>query len=463
MVRKITLSNILLFLLLGIGAISLALFIATSKYNIVSIIIFSVVVIFLLFGIKYLLYYYLIFGALTFPGVFERIGIVSLNWIRTSFLAITYILYSIIFFKNIRLVIKTWEGKIFLIAIFPWIIYAGLTIIWSISPIDSMRYYPKFIMAAFLALSLLLDRNITSEQAIRMLVLGALIFFIISTVASPFKDILWLSSEPYFEGFSGRHPSKFYIVFISIFALSMWMTNWKKSLSLLLLSYSFILLVLIVQRGAFLAFLAGGLVIYFLSMHRISMRSIIKSVAILGISILGLYILFYSQRFQEYTFYPGYESKQFFDYIAMGDIGSALKIIDFKGRMELWTFAEELGVTLFGKGFGTTAVYLKELIGHILELHNDILQYLIELGYFGFTLYMIMWIFLFKLGYKHKNSSDKILKLLALSLAGYTAALFIWSFVDHVSNYSHMSNAYLFILAALTVKRILEIRFVKSE
>ena len=447
----------ILFMVFFTGVIGLLA--GLGYYSILVIVLFcSIIFAVFLFRTEYLLYYYLLLGALTFPGAFDRIGgLVSLNWGRTTFLAGIYLLYSLLFIPNIRDVVKVREGKRFLIGIFPWVGYLGITIAWAISPIDSMRYYPKFLMAAFLALSLLLDKRLSSKQCVKMLTVGALIFLVVSTIAIPFSESLWPNAQSYsFEGYSGRHPSKFYLVFIALLALALWLVNKRKKLPVLLLSYSFVMLAWIVQRGAIFALVLGGLAVFIVSIRKVSLSLVLKGVLSLGLIMLGIYILFYTPGFQESMFIPPYGPHQFFGYMLKGNIGSAIDLIDFKGRFEQWGVARELQETFLGKGFGTTPVYIKMILGRYNELHNDMLQYLIETGYLGFALYLLMWLSMFGLGYKHRKSEDDLLKIIGLSLCGYTVALFAWSFVEHVFDYGHMSGAYMFILAALIVKRRME-------
>lgn len=428
-------------------------------YSTLVIVLFcSIVLAVFMFRAEYLLYYYLLLGALTFPGALDRLGgLVSLNWVRTAFLAILYFLYSLAFIQNVRDVVKSPEGKRLLMGIFPWIGYLGITILWAISPIDSMRYYPKFLMAAFLALSLLLDKRISSIKCVKMLLIGAVIFLVVSTIAVPFVQTLWPGHPRYyFRGYSGRHASKFYVVFIAILALSMWLKNRRKKLPIFILIYSSIVLMWILQRGAILALVLGGFTIFLLTIRKAPFSLIIKGMLSLGLVILGIYILFYTPSFQESMFKPHYGPNQFFGYMLKGDVSSAVHSIDFKGRFEQWEVARELQESFLGKGFGTTPVYIKQILGRYIELHNDVLQYRIETGYIGFALYLFMWISMFWLGWKFRNSDDNVLNVLCLSLCGYTVALFSWSFVEHVFDYSHTSGAYLFILAALVVKRLME-------
>jgi O-antigen ligase len=430
-----------------------------GHYSILVIVLFcSIVMAVFMFRTEYLLYYYLVLGALTFPGAFDRLGgLVTLNWGRTTFLAGIYFLYSLLFIRNIRDVVKVRDGKRFLIGIFPWVGYLGITIAWAISPVDSMRYYPKFVMAAFLALALLLDKRISSKQCVKMLTIGAVIFLVVSTMAIPFSESLWPNAQNYyFEGYSGRHPSKFYLVFIALLALALWLVNKRKKLPVLLLSYSFVMLVWIVQRGAIFALILGGLAVFIVSIRKVSLSFILKGVLSLGLIILGIYILFYTPEFQESMFIAPYGPDQFFGYLLKGNVGSAIDLINFKGRFEIWRVARELQETFLGKGFGTTPVYIKLILGRYNELHNDMLQYLIETGYLGFALYLLMWLSMFGLGYKYRKSEDDLLKISGLSLCGYTVALFAWSFVEHVFDFAHMSGVYLFIMAAVIVKRRLE-------
>lgn len=404
-----------------------------------------------------LLYYYLLLGAVDLPRALNEMEPASITWIRTTALGVVFAIYVFLLVMK-RDVKITKSDRLLIGAILPWTIYLGLSILWSASPYDAMRYYPKFAMALLLAMALRFERQISSEKAVRLLEIGMVLFLLLSTLAVPFKNTLWPGQSWYFEGFSGRHQSKFYLVCIALYAISVWIVGKRRKWALFVGGYSLLLLAFILQRGAFLALIVGGATCYLLSMYRISFRTQILTSLVFIILILGIYTYALTPRFSRYSFYPGYDFSDFVFYMSSGDLKSALRIVDFKGRLEQWSALLNVPKTFFGVGFGTLPYLLGMYFGKYNEAHNDFLQYWIETGYLGFLLYLGMWFFIFKLGQKRSKERDPLLRVLGMSTASYAVGLFAWSFVDHVFDYTHVTGAYLMILAALTVKRAQEIR-----
>ncbi|MCS7214519.1 MAG: hypothetical protein NZ927_09955, partial [Candidatus Calescibacterium sp.] len=152
-------------------------------------------------------------------------------------------------------------------------------------------------------MAVIADKKISVDKSLKLLLYGTVIFLIISVIAEIFKDPLGRSSE-YFEGFSGRHQSKYYIVFIIILWLASIITKYNKSyfFSLTVISFSFVLLVLILQRGSFLALMFSLIYIYAYFIRKEKpLRTIILGFAILFFAFIMI-LLFQNPRFQEYTF-----------------------------------------------------------------------------------------------------------------------------------------------------------------
>ncbi len=439
----------------------------SSQYTILYLI-FLIMLFFIMMIVdfRFLVYYYMLFGALTDPGLAKLWGI-SVNWLRNTFLVGLYSLYLFFFLKRFNVYKKDENFKIFIYGVIPFLLYISTTIFWSVSPADSLRYIPKYILSILLGLIVLLDEQLDVKKSIKFIFYGAFIFIITSIFAEYLSDkgIFGRASE-YFEGFSGRHQSKYYIVFIIVFFLSGLITRYFKRsfITLLGIAISFIILILILQRGAFLALILSFVFISIFMIRRFSVRSAVLSlILIVGISI-AIYILFKRPEFQEYTFVSQrYGLEDFLNFISRGDFQSAINIIAFKGRLEMWEGSLEMFKNkLFGQGLATTAVEMEEVVGQYLELHNDFLQFLIEGGYVGFILYVIMWYNLFRLSWRFRKTTDKTLKFLALTIGAYTAGLFGWSFFDHNLNYANMNLSFLFILISLLIKRDFELRNAKK-
>lgn len=447
-------------LILFLGAL-VSYLIRSAQYQ--TLFVFFLLFLFFLFvsvNFRALVYYYMLFGALTDPG-WGRMWGVTINWLRNTVLLGIYLVYLIFLLNKIKKFKRDKNFKFFLYGIVPFIVYISLTSVWSISPYDSLRYIPKYILSVLLGFVVMLDDKIDIKLSLKLLFYGTFIFMLVS-ILFEFLNIGRVGE--YFEGFSGRHQSKYYTVFITTFLLSGLITKYFKGKTLfgvLGIILSLVILILILQRGAFLAVIFSLIFIsVYLTSTRPSVKSIIASLFLTLSFIVILYILFKRPEFREYTFVSQkYGIEDLFSLLAKGDIQSAINIIAFKGRLEMWE--ESMKVfrnRLFGQGLATTAVEMEEVVGQYLELHNDFLQYLIEGGYIGFILYLYMWFNLFKISWTNRKTSDRTLKFLSLTIGAYTAGLFSWSFFDHVLNYAHMNFAFLLILVGLLIRRNYEIK-----
>jgi hypothetical protein len=228
--------------------------ILSTQYTILFLI-FLLMLFFIIIIVNFrlLVYYFMLFGALTDPGSSKLWG-VSVNWLRNTTLVILYFFYLIFLFKKFNVYKKNENFKIFINGIIPFFLYISTTIFWSVSPIDSLRFMPKYILSVLLFFVILFDDKLDVKKSIKFIFYGAFIFLIASVVVEYLSNIgiFGIASE-YFEGFSGRHQSKFYVVFIIVFMLSGLFTRYfdRFLLTLLGITISFIILILILQRGAF--------------------------------------------------------------------------------------------------------------------------------------------------------------------------------------------------------------------
>jgi O-antigen ligase len=431
--------------------------ILSTQYTILFLI-FLLMLFFIIIIVNFrlLVYYFMLFGALTDPGLSKLWG-VSVNWLRNTTLVILYFFYLIFLFKKFNVYKKNENFKIFINGIIPFFLYISTTIFWSVSPIDSLRFMPKYILSVLLFFVILFDDKLDVKKSIKFIFYGAFIFLIASVVVEYLSNIgiFGIASE-YFEGFSGRHQSKFYVVFIIVFMLSGLFTRYfdRFLLTLLGITISFIILILILQRGAFLAVLLSVVFISIYLIRRFSIASIVLSLILIISFSISIYLLFKRPEFQEYTFVSEtYSIEDFLSFILKGDFETAINMITFKGRLEMWSASLEIFKNkLFGQGLATTAVEMEEVRGIFVAIHNDFLQFLIEGGYVGFVLFMIMWLNLFRISWRFRKTVDKTLKFLAMTIGAYSAGLFGWSFFDHVSSYSNMNFSFLFILIGLLIK-----------
>lgn len=426
----------------------------TEEYALLGVtFIFFIMLTLTVIDFRFLIYYYFLFGALTSPG-FEKVGgMVSVGWLRNTFLLLLYALYLFFILRKVKVYWKSEIFKTYLLGVFPFILYISISFIWSVSPADSLRYVPKYILALVISLIVLLDDKVPVEKSLKMLIYGAFIFLVLSTIGEVFKESLGRSSE-YFEGFSGRHQSKYYVVFIIVLLASALISRFSMKYLFLFFGiiYAFIILILILQRGAFLSLLFSFFYIYIYSVKRTNLANFIFFLIISLGSLSSLVVLYQTPKFQEYTF-KNATFEDFGSALQKGDIITAFNLIAFKGRLEMWGNALDFFENkIFGMGLATTAVKMEERIGLYMELHNDFLQYLIEGGYIGLGLFLTMWFSLFKISWRYRNASDRTIRFISLSVGAYAFGLFVWSFVDHVLNYSPTNFVFLLILVALLIK-----------
>lgn len=438
----------------------IAILTAYAEYHIVIAILFVACLSFIVIIKKqYILYYFLLFGALLPPGLFDNLGgIVSLVWARNSILAIILLIYLIALLGKYSKALKEPGVRGWVIIITVWTVYMGVSSLWSLSPIDAMRYYPKFLFAACLGFVLMLDNTIDRERALDLLLTGGLIFLVISTLAEPFKSIIWPSyhGTPYFMGLISRHQSKFVLVFLFLLGLCNWITKRKKTISMVIMIWSTILLAFIVQRGAFLALGVGIIAIYLLSSAAFNTKLVFRGIIYLTIIYFIIIYIFSTPDFQKNMFYPGHGPEDLIFYLLQGDFGGAIDIINFKGRWGLWGLIQgESSISLFGIGLGSTSVLIGKYYGQLNQLHSDWIQYFYEGGIIGFIIYCAMWISCLKVSINLRKSDDLITKTLALCLGGYTVAIIFWSLTGHVLDYGHLTSAYLYAVAGLSLRGIL--------
>jgi len=337
-----------------------------------------------------------------------------------------------------------------------WISYTGFTIFWSESWIGSMRYYPKLILALVISIPVLLEPKLDTNKIFQLLKKGAIVYILVSVTADFFLRYQ-IQGSPYFLGLSGRFLTKYFFSYIIILFFSIWMVEGdNKNFGIALVSI--ILLIFIMQRGTLGALILGLSLIVLLRPKR---REFTKKVEILRpifLSILvvaAFYFLFFSERYIEYMFYPRYGPQDFFAYISQGDISSAIKTVRFKGRLGYWALF--YNISFFGIGHGSSPVIIGRTFGLSNELHSDILQYLAETGIVGFCFYMIFWVNTFLLGWKNRSHQDQLIRIFSLIIIGYSASLFLNSFVTHVIDYQ-TSLPYLLVTVSLLFKRKRELK-----
>ncbi|MCA9782752.1 MAG: hypothetical protein KDC10_08100 [Calditrichaeota bacterium] len=434
-----------------LGALVLSL--RTNDFLPLTICVFvEIVLCILLLKPQSLVNYFLMFGYFFFPGNLGKIGgLVTLNWLRISVLAILFTLLSVVTMKHFRIRKGSYIEYAFFLTSMPWIFYIGLTIFWAISPLDAMRYYPKLFFCLAVSMALLLMEDIRTQDAVRYLLVGGLMFAI---AATPFKVEQWNTSDvAWFTGVFGRHSPKFALTFIVMFSLTTAMSRIHRRLSLTTFILSLAWLSLLLQRGAMLALAFGGIALWILSMDKIKFSRLVQAAVFAMFVGMLSFTMLYNSSFSTYMFVPHRGPHDLFMALLSGDFQGAVDVINFKGRLEMWGYAMQLGVSFLGAGMGSSAYYMRGMFGRIYEIHNDHLAYLLDGGLLGYSLFWLMWVGMAGMAWHYRKSVDNLTRTLAILMGAYGAGLFIWSIVDHVISYADASIAYLYILAALLVKR----------
>jgi len=452
---------LILMILILIGAVITAFCLNISRYDYIIISLFLIITIMIiLLKPYYLIYYYLIFGAIALPsfgkgkGIFAILSGASPDGIRITLLAVFFILYSIFVSKQILKV--PGRQQIFLLVITA--IYFTITLIWSQSIIDSLRYLPKFLLAVFLSICLLGENRISVSTVIEMIQKGFIIFFILSILSEMFfRSIIFpkFTGDLRMMGISGVHHMKYYAAMMSIFFFSRWRTKGiKKDLFLFFSAFSLVIGTL--ERGPIAGVILSCIVIEtILPKKRFS--EIGKKVLFVSVLVVtGFYLLFSFELISRRMYSSSrYNYSDVLFYLKKGDINQITRLISFKGRFELWKVASEVKEKniLKGSGFGTSQFNALDKFG-VLELHNDYLKLYIETGIIGLLLYIVLWISIITFAWKRRGDKDSIQRFLALAILGQAVFLLTNSVVGNVLDQAAYGMVWCFVGVAILLKEI---------
>lgn len=383
---------------------------------------------------KKFFYYLVLFSWLTIPPIYKIEGTVNLNWIYVTLLDLILILILIVNIFKTQIILKSYL-KYLLIFNF----YLIISILWSYSYIDSFRYLNKFILLILIVINF--SNSITEHDEIHKKIFLALIFFLfVNWIAElTIKNYLWkYPSGEFFEGLSGRHAIKYYVVFGLLFSItSYFIFREKKYLVVSILL--FITLFLIFQRGAFLGLLIGSLVIFYKLFNKSFRFRLLFLFLLVLLPISLVYILLNTETGITYTFYS-YEQRAKFINELYTDPLSSYKYIHFKGRLEYWDVLLNKSSQPFGIGFGSSGRIIEENFGQYNEVHNDWLQFFVELGLIGVILYFLFWYKLISQLNKLFNKNLSLYeKVFVLTTLGYSAFVMVNGIVDHVIDYQSTS------------------------
>ncbi len=374
--------------------------------------------------------FFILFSWFTIPPLYKIGDTVNLNWIYVTFLVS---LLFLIFLSTInRKIISYPKYSVRLILFLSYLI---ISIFWSYSPVDSLRYINKLLLLIFLILTFS-NLGIDDEIILQKITTAILFFLIVNWFSEiTIKDFLWkYPAGEYFEGFSGRHAIKYYVAFSILFS-SVCFLILKQRKYIFMLIILILTLIFIFQRGVMLATILGLITILyklFKGKFRLKVAFITISLIIL---LLFFYLLFFTETGIQYTFYSLEQRNKFLTELSNNPI-YAYQYINFKGRLEYWDLLILKSNQPFGLGFGSSGRIIEENFGAYNELHNDWLQFYVELGIIGVILYALFWIslisYLLKL-LRIKLSNHQ--KIFVLTTLGYSVFVIVSGIFDHVIDY----------------------------
>lgn len=372
----------------------------------------------------------LLFSWLTIPPIFRVGGAVNLNWLYITLLDIILFLIFLIKLFNETIIVKNYL-KILLL----FYLYLIFSIFWSYSPVDSLRYLNKILL--ILLIPLCFSNNNLEDKIIHEKIFTALIFFLIVNWISEFtiKRLIWsYPAGEFFEGLSGRHAIKYYVVFGAIFSILSYYYL-KNKIYLIVFCIVLITLFFIFQRGAFLGLIVGLLAsFYHILKGKIKYRLAFLSFSILLVFVL-MYVLLFTDKGVLYTFYS-YDYRDKFLLALSKDPLYAVSYIDFKGRLEYWDVLLSKANFIYGLGFGSSGRIIEENFGFYNEVHNDWLQILIETGIIGLFLYLLFWNrFISYLLVLIKKNLNEYQKIFIFSALAYSNFIIVNGLIDHVIDY----------------------------
>lgn len=374
--------------------------------------------------------FFILFSWFTIPPLYKIGDTVNLNWIYVTFLVL---LLSLIFLSIIiRKKISYPKHSIKLILFF---IYLIISIFWSYSPIDSFRYLNKLLLLILLILTFS-NLRIKDEIIIRKIITAILFFIIVNWFSEiTIKNFLWkYPAGEYFEGFSGRHAIKYYVAFSILFS-SVCFLILKRRKYLYILIILILTLIFILQRGVIFATILGLIAILFNLFKgklRFKFAFVVTSSIILS---LFVYFLLFTEIGIEYTFYSLNQRNKFLTELSNNPI-YAYQYINFKGRLEYWDLLILKSNQPFGVGFGSSGRIIEENFGAYNELHNDWLQFYVELGIIGVSLYALFWISLISYLLKLlRTKLSEYQKIFVLTTLGYSVFIIVSGIFDHVIDY----------------------------
>ena len=352
----------------------------------------------------------LLINFLVIPGNFPGFNVVGINYIKEMGLLGLSAILLFWSFPNL-LAPKNRSAIIALLIILT--VYFTVTLIWSESLYNSMRYINKVWLTSALVLVFL---SSTDREMKTFLVLfpRLLIFFIGLSIFSEIFLRNWIFPEairdPRFAGFSGIHSTKYLFSISTIFFL-VFGFFYNKKLYKICFILSIFLAILSLQRALIMALVVAVICIYFVHLLRqkkIKTLFFTTTISVVLVT-LSFFLIFEFEPIRSRMFYTERHAVMAKQLILKGDILETYSMVQKTGRERFWLAAGSNSQPVFGSGFGTAGYMVQRTIGEYWEMHNDYLKLYVETGYIGVGLYLLfVVIFIFVASRKAIKTSNKL-------------------------------------------------------
>lgn len=268
---------------------------------------------------------------------------------------------------------------------------ASLSLLWSASATDSLRYVNKLWLAVALITASTRVPPTQYPRVLKVFMFGVLGFLTLTVVGE-----IWLRDwlfpirmgDPRLVGFSDIHSTKFLCAISAILFGSLWLETRRYWIGIVAI-LSLVLVLLSLQRAVIGATAIALTSVAVMHVGRERRVALIASVIPFGLLFSGLMFLvvFRFEPVRDRMFPNEASAGVAEDLVLSGDIVGASQRVHLRGRERLWQAADEIEPGFLGRGYGAAPRLLEERLGEYWEIHNDLLKLRIELGIPGVVIY----------------------------------------------------------------------------
>lgn len=271
-------------------------------------------------------------------------------------------------------------------------VYASMTLAWSESIVESLRFINKLWLALVLAF-LVNAVPPTERRPLRRVVEVTMVSYMLLTIVSEIllRDVLLPEriGDPRLAGFGDIHGTKYLMSILAVYGFAVAIASGRK-LWLFVSVISCTLVVLSLQRaiiGATFLALVG------ISTLEAVRRRSVWSVAAAGVLIPLLTIgvtaaVFRYPPLRDRMFATERESVLAERLLLSGRVPEVVGLVQLRGRDQFWSVARDLNPPFAGLGYGVAAMKIEEYTGERWEVHNDFLKLRVEVGPIGVAAYV---------------------------------------------------------------------------